>query len=33
VCLTVVAIEVLLATGALGGAYERIDLSAVDPAE
>ena len=33
VCLTVVAMEVLLATEALGGAYERIDLSAVEPAE
>jgi ABC-2 type transport system permease protein len=33
VCLTVVAMEVLLATEALGGAYERIDLSAVETAE
>jgi hypothetical protein len=33
VCLTVVAMEVLLATEALAGAYERLDLSAVEPAE
>jgi ABC-2 type transport system permease protein len=33
VCLTVVAMEVLLATEALAGAYERIDLSAVEPPE
>ena len=33
VCLMVVSMEVLLATEALGGAYERIDLSAVEPAE
>jgi ABC-2 type transport system permease protein len=33
VCFTVVALEVLLTTEALGGAYERIDLSAVEPAE
>ena len=32
-CLTVVAMEMLLATEALGRAYERIDLSAVEPAE
>jgi hypothetical protein len=33
VCLTVVAMEVLLATEALAGAFDRIDLSAVEPAE
>jgi hypothetical protein len=33
VCLAAVALEVLLATEALGGAYERIDLSAVEPTE
>ncbi|MEO8258306.1 MAG: putative ABC exporter domain-containing protein [Acidobacteriota bacterium] len=31
VCLTVVAVEVLLATEALGRAFDRIDLSAVEP--
>ena len=33
VCLTTVAMEILLATEALGGAYERIDLSAVETPE
>ncbi len=33
VCLAVVAVEVLLVTEALGGAYDRIDVSSVEPAE
>jgi ABC-2 type transport system permease protein len=33
VCLAIVAVEVMLATEALGPAFERIDLSDVEPAE
>jgi hypothetical protein len=33
VCLVIVVIEVILATEALGPAYDRIDLSAVERSE